>query len=80
MQGQGIIELETSPVTVSKYYQTARRILFAIVVGVFFYPASINAKFEDRSSQLGLSLTNGAVAWGDYDNNGWVDLYATGGT
>jgi len=34
--------------------------------------------FKDGSSELGLTLGNGATAWADYNNDGWTDLYAAG--
>ncbi|MBN2138270.1 MAG: CRTAC1 family protein [Sedimentisphaerales bacterium] len=36
------------------------------------------AVFEDCSVKLGLKSGNGATAWGDWDNDGWVDMCAAG--
>jgi enediyne biosynthesis protein E4 len=34
--------------------------------------------FQDRTTQLGLSLSTEAACWVDVDNDGWVDLVAAG--
>lgn len=35
--------------------------------------------FEDVTGEMGLSgLPNGVAAWGDFDRDGWVDLYVNG--
>lgn len=34
--------------------------------------------FEDATQQLGLTLSNSAAAWGDFNNDGFVDLYCGG--
>jgi len=37
------------------------------------------APFENVTGPMGLEITsNGAVAWGDFDNDGFVDLFAAG--
>jgi hypothetical protein len=39
-----------------------------------------DGRFEDVTFQAGLGepIASGAAAWGDYDNDGWVDLYVCG--
>ena len=38
--------------------------------------SSFGAEFEEISQSIGLGeLSGGKAAWGDYDNDGWVDLY-----
>lgn len=38
-----------------------------------------NIVFNDVTEQLGLNgLSNGTASWGDYNNDGWADLYAGG--
>ncbi|MEZ4799698.1 MAG: VCBS repeat-containing protein, partial [Flavobacteriales bacterium] len=38
-----------------------------------------NFEFEDVTNEVGLSITNGyltyGASWGDYNNDGWLDLY-----
>src|SRR3546814_15794635 len=38
-----------------------------------------DGRFEDVAPHLGLAEDNHAVgaAWGDYDNDGWLDLFVT---
>ena len=31
--------------------------------------------FQDVTEKVGLGISNTAAAWGDYDNDGWTDLY-----
>ena len=36
-------------------------------------------QFQDVTEQVGLKgLSGGVAAWGDFDNDGWVDLYTDG--
>ena len=41
-------------------------------------PAAGGTVFEDATAELGLAIGNGAAAWGDFDNDGFADLYADG--
>jgi len=41
-------------------------------------PAPKGATFEDATQQLGLALSGGAAAWGDFNNDGFADLYCGG--
>ena len=34
--------------------------------------------FVDKTSELGLEISSGHVAFIDYDNDGWVDIYSSG--
>jgi enediyne biosynthesis protein E4 len=38
------------------------------------------ADFNNVTSALGLTPGGQQASWGDYNNNGWVDLYSSGGT
>lgn len=47
-------------------------------------PAATNCSlaqtvFQDRSAELGLRLAPDSACWADFDNDGWVDLCASGG-
>ena len=35
--------------------------------------------FEDASKSLGLSIGDGQIAWGDFNNDGWEDLVVPNG-
>ena len=62
----------------NNHHQTAKQVFLAILLVLSLSPAYTKAAFQDRTTQLGLTLTNGPAAWADYDNDGWVDLYASG--
>jgi len=50
----------------------------ALLVLLFGYAASgaLAAPFEDVTAEVGLDLYGGSIAaWGDYNGDGWVDLY-----
>jgi len=41
--------------------------------------SQVAIQFEDVTKAVGLTgMSNLAAAWGDYDNDGWVDLYVAG--
>jgi enediyne biosynthesis protein E4 len=40
-------------------------------------PGADQSPFEDVTEKLGMSF-GGCVAWGDFDNDGWVDAYGDG--
>ena len=40
--------------------------------------APASASFQDRTKYLGLALGTDAACWVDIDNDGWVDLCASG--
>ena len=42
-------------------------------------PATPPTTFQDRTAELGLRLGTDAACWVDLDNDGWVDLCASGG-
>ena len=51
-------------------------LLLAVRCAVAAEPA---AQFEDVTKAVGLTgLANSQAAWGDYNNDGWVDLYVGG--
>ena len=50
------------------------------VVFVAFLVQPVVGAFQDQTAALGLSPGTLKASWGDYDNDGWVDLYTTGGT
>lgn len=51
----------------------------AWVVAAAMTSAAVAAPFEDVTEEVGLKgLSGGVAAWGDYNNDGWPDLY-TGG-
>ena len=59
------------------------RKMICLALAVFalaLQPAVIRAAtFEDVTAEVGLTgLTSQAAAWGDYNNDGWVDLYVNG--
>jgi len=65
---------QESPFSRSRYCLSAVLLPFVLVTG-----AARAAVFEDVTAAMGLQeLPNAAAAWGDYDNDGWVDLYAGG--
>jgi len=57
----------------------AKKLLF-VVVGIALLPSALRAEdeikpFVDVSEAMGLKGNNGGpTAWGDYDNDGWVDV------
>jgi len=60
-------------------------ILF-LLISTNNFSYSIDLKWEDVSGELGLKqkgyhlgIMSGGAAWFDYDNDGWEDLYLTGG-
>ena len=54
-------------------------ILVLLVISVQCQCAWAQFAFEDVTDEAGLSGLSGSVAaWGDFDNDGWVDLYVGG--
>ena len=54
--------------------------IIPIVLSIFFYNSTIFAQSDPFNSPIILdadTLENQAVAFGDYNNDGWVDLYIT---
>ncbi len=46
-----------------------------IVLGTLMLPGTAGAQtFSDQTTRLAPTLANSPAAWGDYDNDGWVDL------
>jgi hypothetical protein len=41
-------------------------------------PERLKITFKEQSRKLGLKLSNSPAAWADFNNDGWVDLYANG--
>ena len=54
--------------------------LLSIVVFLILSTETLNAEpvFQDATAKLSLTLGDGHAAWCDYNNDGWVDLYAAG--
>ncbi|MCH8044496.1 MAG: VCBS repeat-containing protein, partial [Planctomycetes bacterium] len=53
-------------------------ITFFVVV-VFTSQLAAAEPFEDATQRVGLKgLSGGVAAWGDFDRDGWVDLYVGG--
>ena len=53
-----------------------RVVAFVLAGGIAWTAAPT---FEDVTQKMGLDgLGGAAAAWGDYDNDGWVDLYVNG--
>lgn len=53
--------------------------LVAVCCCVLSSQAVITERFHDVTEQVGMKGLSGDVAaWGDFDNDGWVDLYAGG--
>ncbi len=56
-----------------------RRIISLIAVVAAVQLANCTAPFQDVTKEIGLEgLSGGVAAWGDYDNDGWADLYTSG--
>ena len=51
-----------------------------LLVGIvfLFIPCTSWSAFQDKTTQLGLTVYNDITAWADYDNDGWVDLFNAG--
>ena len=51
-----------------------------IILAMFLNVAHAEQTFEDVSKEVGLEHLNGyrPAVWGDYDNDGWADLYVGG--
>ena len=72
--------IDTACLTVGESLRE-RIVLFLIVTlfsGLFAESAMAKGAFKNVSEDLGLSPANGATAWADYNNDGWVDLCAGG--
>jgi len=57
--------------------RSAAVVLFICLL-LLFNPAHAQTALKDCTASLGLDLGNGAAAWADYNNDGWVDLCAAG--
>jgi len=60
----------------SKICTTTFLAAIALLCGV----SSTTASFVDKTSDLGLKLSSGQVAFVDYNNDGWTDIYTAGDT
>ena len=55
------------------------RLAYAFVVYLAVTSCPGAEPFQDVTEAVGLQgLSAGVVAWGDFDDDGWVDLYASG--
>lgn len=52
--------------------------IIAISVMLVVTISALGEPFEDVTDQVGMAVPSLAAAWGDYDNDGWVDVYAGG--
>jgi len=46
-----------------------------LAASLFAGVARAQTAFKNVTADVGLSPSSGAAAWGDFDNDGWVDLY-----
>ena len=57
----------------------AKRFALVLVVIALGVPVALAQQpFVDVTEQVGLNLRGSAAAWGDFDDDGWVDLYSGG--
>lgn len=52
--------------------------LLVLCLGAVASAAPPAVAFKDRTAELGLTLQSDAACWADFDNDGWVDLCASG--
>ena len=71
--------------TTSRFSPKSRALRFFLIPGALLSFAATcageaqpAAVFTDRTADLGLQLSTDAACWADFDNDGWVDLCASG--